>query len=125
MFEIELDLCEMITDNRYKFTYFYNSSGNYRMDFEYEEDFNRIRKEIRDKFMPDTTLYSKYLKCLFRHDRTKGYLIYCPSENKIKENGYLKELGCLLDTFLLNRNIQMIQFVTNLPQSYLQSSLSR
>ena len=85
----------------------------------YEEDFQKIRKEVRDKCVPDTTLWSEFHTCLLRFDRIKGYQLYYPSKNKIKENIYLKELGCALDTFLLNRNLQMIQFVTNLPQSYL------
>lgn len=109
----------MIADNGYKFVYFYDMQGNYSLDFDYEEDFQKIRKEVRDKCVPDTTLWSEFHTCLLRFDRIKGYQLYYPSKNKIKENIYLKELGCALDNFLLNRNLQMIQFVTNLPQSYL------
>lgn len=118
-FKIEFDLGEMIADNGYKFVYFYDMQGNYSLDFDYEEDFQKIRKEVRDKCVPDTTLWSEFHTCLLRFDRIKGYQLYYLSKNKIKENIYLKELGCALDNFLLNRNLQMIQFVTNLPQSYL------
>ena len=44
----------MIADNGYKFAYFYDTQGNYSLDFDYEEDFQKIRKEVRDKCVPDT-----------------------------------------------------------------------
>ena len=53
-FKIEFDLGEMIADNGYKFAYFYDTQGNYSLDFDYEEDFQKIRKEVRDKCVPDT-----------------------------------------------------------------------
>lgn len=40
-------------------------------------------------------------------------------KSRIKQNVYLNKLGCALDTFLLNRDVQMIQFVTNLPKDLL------
>ena len=58
-FKIEFDLGEMIADNGYKFVYFYDMQGNYSLDFDYEEDFQKIRKEVRDKCVPDTTLWSE------------------------------------------------------------------
>ena len=45
----------MIADNGYKFAYFYDTQGNYSLDFDYEEDFQKIRKEVRDKCVPDTS----------------------------------------------------------------------
>ena len=44
----------MIADNGYKFAYFYDTQGNYSLDFDYEEDFQKIRKEVRYKCVPDT-----------------------------------------------------------------------
>ena len=43
----------MIADNGYKFAYFYDTQGNYSLDFDYEEDFQKIRKEVRDKCVPN------------------------------------------------------------------------
>ncbi len=40
-FKIEFDLGEMIADNGYKFVYFYDMQGNYSLDFDYEEDFQK------------------------------------------------------------------------------------
>ena len=36
----------MIADNGYKFAYFYDTQGNYSLDFDYEEDFQKIRKYV-------------------------------------------------------------------------------
>ena len=44
----------MIADNGYKFAYFYDTQGNYSLDFDYEEDFQKISKVVRDKCVPDT-----------------------------------------------------------------------
>ena len=33
----------MIADNGYKFAYFYDTQGNYSLDFDYEEDFQKIK----------------------------------------------------------------------------------
>ena len=87
-------------------------------DFDYEEEFYIIRKEIRDKYVTDTMQRSKFQPCLLRYDRDRGYQLYSPSKSRIKQSIYLNKLGCALDTFLLNRDIQMIQFVTNLPEDY-------
>ena len=58
----------------------------------------------------------KLQTCLLRYDRDEGYQVFYPSGNRLNSNAYLSKLGCALDTFLLNRDIQMIQFVTNLPE---------
>ena len=71
---------------------------------------------IRDR--TDTMQRSKFQPCLLRYDRDRGYQLYSPSKSRIKQSIYLNKLGCALDTFLLNRDIQMIQFVTNLPEDY-------
>jgi hypothetical protein len=108
----------MIKKKSSLFTYFYNSSGYCSKDFDYEEEFYIIRKEIRNKYVTDTMQRSKFQPCLLRYDRDRGYQLYSPSKSRIKQSIYLNKLGCALDTFLLNRDIQMIQFVTNLPEDY-------
>lgn len=118
---IEFDLCEMIKEKSPHFTYFYDTSCNHYKDFDYENCFYNIRKEIREDYLTDTLQWSKTHLCLLRYNRDKGYEIYCPSNCVIIQNAYLNKLGCALDTFLLNRDIQMIQFVTNLPDSYFMS----
>lgn len=112
--KIELNLCDMIKSRGYLFTYFYNSSGHNFKDFDYEEQFRKIEKEIYHKYAKGT----KYQPCLLKYDRNKGYEVYCSSSNETKQSVYLKKMECVLDTFLINRDIQMIQFVTNLPQSH-------
>ena len=116
--KFKFDLGEMIKKKSSLFTYFYNSSGYCSKDFDYEEEFYIIRKEIRDKYVTDTMQRSKFQPCLLRYDRDRGYQLYSPSKSRIKQSIYLNKLGCALDTFLLNRDIQMIQFVTNLPEDY-------
>ena len=116
--KFKFDLCEMIKKKSSLFTYFYNSSGYCSKDFDYEEEFYIIRKEIRDKYVTDTMQRSKFQPCLLRYDRDRGYQLYSPSKSRIKQSIYLNKLGCALDTFLLNRDIQMIQFVTKLPEDY-------
>ena len=117
--KIKFELCEMIKEKSYLFTYFYKSPDNYSKDFNYEESFGKIKKEIRDKYLTDSAQWDKLQTCLLRYDTDKGYQIFCPSDSRIKQNIYLSKLGCALDTFLLNRDIQMIQFVINLPEHYL------
>ena len=121
--KFKFDLCEMIKKRSSLFTYFYNSSGYCSKDFDYEEDFYIIRKEIRDKYVTDTVQRSKFQSCLLRYDRDRGYQLCSPSKSRIIQNIYLNKLGCALDTFLLNRDIQMIQFVTNLPKDYFSKDM--
>lgn len=117
--KIKIELCEMIKDKSYLFTYFYKSPDNCSKDFNNEESFLEIKKEIRDKYLTDSVQRSKLQTCLLRYDIDKGYRVFWPSDSRIKQNTYLSKLGCVLDTFLLNRDIQMIQFVINLPEHYL------
>ena len=116
--KIKIELCEMIKEKSYLFTYFYKSLDDYSRDFNYEESFLEIKKEIRDKYLTDSVQRDKLQTCLLRYDTDKGYQVFCPSDSRIKQNTYLSKLGCALDTFLLNRDIQMIQFVTNLPEHF-------
>lgn len=114
--KIKIELCEMIKEKSYLFTYFYKSPNNYSKDFNYEESFLSVKKEIRDKYLTDSVQRGKLQTCLLRYDRDEGYQVFYPSGNRLNSNAYLSKLGCALDTFLLNRDIQMIQFVTNLPE---------
>lgn len=66
----------------------------------------------------DTAICYKYDTCLLRYSTSKGYQVWCPSNKKMEESSYLRKLGCALDTFLLHRDVYMIQFVSRLPQSY-------
>lgn len=116
--KIKFDLCEMIKEKSFLFTYFYDSSGKHCKDFDYEDCFYKIRKGIRNKYLEDSVHWNTTHPCLLRYDREKGYKVYCPSNSKMKQSTYLNKLGCTLDTFLLNRDIQTIQFVINLPKDY-------
>ena len=60
------------------------------LDFDYEEDFQKIRKEVRDKCVPDTTLWSEFHTCLLRFDRIKGYQLYYPSKIRLRKIFTLK-----------------------------------
>ena len=117
--KIKIELCEMIKEKSFLFIYFYKSTNDYDKDFNYEESFLEITKEIRDKYLTDSVQQGKLQTCLLRYDRDKGYQVFCPPDKRISSNTYLSKLGCALDTFLLNRDIQMVQFVTNLPKHYL------
>lgn len=116
---IKLELCEMIKRKPALFTYFYSSGSSYSKDFDYEDCFYKMRKDIRDEYLTDSIEEGRIEPCLLRYDREKGYRMYYPLNRIMRENLYLNKLGCALDTFLLNRNIQMIQFVTNVPEYYL------
>lgn len=116
---IKFELCEMIKEKSYLFTYFYKSPDSYSKDFSYEESFLEMKKEIRDKYLTDSVKQDKFQTCLLRYDTDKGYQVFCPLDSRMEQNAYLSKLGCALDTFLLNRDIQMIQFVINLPEHYL------
>lgn len=116
--KIEFDLSKMIKEKSSLFTYFYNSIGSHYKDFDYEDLFYSIRREVRDKYLTDTSKKDKFKLCLLRYYRDKGYTVYYPSNGEIKQNIYLNKLGCSLDTFLLNHDIQAIQFVISLPESY-------
>ena len=77
--------------------------------------FINLRKNICQKYYFDQELKRASENILLRYNRDTGYKVFCSTKVDIDKNDYLKELGCSLDTFLLNRNIQMIQFITTVP----------
>ena len=74
-----------------------------------------ISNIICQKYYFDQELKRASENILLRYNRDTGYKVFCSTKVDIDKNDYLKELGCSLDTFLLNRNIQMIQFITTVP----------
>ena len=116
--KIEFDLCEMIKTRGYLFTYFYDSAGHYTMDFDSAEELYKIGRNMHDKYLTDSLCLNGFRLSLLRYDRNKRYQIYCPLNCEIKQNAYFNELGCVLDTFLLNRDMQMVQFAADLPECY-------
>lgn len=116
--KIEFDLCEMIKTRSYLFTYFYDSDGHYTMDFDYAEELYKMGRDMREKYLTDSVHFNGFKPSLLRYDRNKRYQVCCPLNCEVKQNAYFNEFGCALDTFLLNRDIQMVQFVIGLPECY-------
>lgn len=117
-FQLDYDYCKMKDNYRdkWKFYCFFDSIDAFTpMSFDDEDTFIRLRKEIYQKYYSDRLLQPSSKTILLRYNRDTGYKVFCPTEVDVYANNYLKELGCALDTFLLNRNVQMIQFITVVP----------
>lgn len=113
---INHDYCEMKNDQREQHNLYrlFDSLGVSKpIDFDDEKTFYNLRKQIHQKHYSSKPTQESYEKVLLRYDRDRGYKVYCLSAS-IDENDYLKELATALDTFLLNRKEQMIQFVTDM-----------
>ena len=117
-FRVNYDYC-LLKDNyrdQWHFYCFFDSVGvAIPMDANAEDSFINLRKNICQKYYFDQELKRASENILLRYNRDTGYKVFCSTKVDIDKNDYLKELGCSLDTFLLNRNIQMIQFITTAP----------
>lgn len=111
--------CRDIINSRRRHNLFcmYDSLGNVRRVNSDEEDiFFSLREKVRTKHyqIPEEAIAWEWV--LLRYDRNLGYQSFYPSSLRVEKIPYLKSLGEALDTFLLNRNKQMIQFVTAVPK---------
>lgn len=115
VFRVNYDYCSLkdsYRDQWHLYCFFDSAGVAIPMDANAEDSFINLRKKIRQKYIlcQSPGIISENL--LLRFSRGGGYIVYCPTEINIYENNYLEELRCSLDTFLQNRNMQTIQFVT-------------
>lgn len=87
----------------------------------YETEWFAIQTRLREKY-PIVTPYitdgDTIVYHLFHYDRKKGLTFICPTDIEVKNNSYVKDLICALDTFMNNRKqIESIHFLTTLQEA--------
>lgn len=112
-FLLDYDYCKMKDDYREQKNFYclFDSLGvSMPMDFDDEEIFYELRNKTHQKYYPNKQ--SQPIKTtILRYNINTGYQSYCLTDISIYKNKYLKELAYALDTFLLNRDMQTIQFI--------------
>ena len=115
---VHLNYCDLINEsyNRWNFFSFFDSLGNYKRIDNDEEDFIAMRKKVKQKYQSVDNGQGEILKpYLIRYDRISKYAFLCPQDSEIASKPYLKDFEILLDSFLLKKKMQMIQFVSFIP----------
>lgn len=117
----DFDLCELQNERERVWDFFHLFDATETrtiIDIDPSDDFCRMRENVKNTWLADhkqeIQVFDHFV--LLRYNRTRGYTLYCPPDSITTENSYLKKLGVALDTFLVNRNVETIQFVTAVPR---------
>ncbi len=114
LFEMHFDYCEMKNDisNLHQFSNYYNSSGVASLiDFDVVDSIYSFERNLLKKYHLDQHPLQKREKLLLRYNINDGYRSLCYTNLDISKNKFLRDLKCVLDTFLLNKNVEMMQLI--------------
>ena len=123
----DLDYCQLQIEPNQASNFFclFDSTATHKIIVDNdEEDFYILRNNVKQMWLSAHKLDQEVFNTsvLIRYNRKRGYILFCPTDSITSKNSYLEDMGMALDTFLLKRNAEMIQFVTLIP--YVEKGIS-